>query len=473
LEIDGHLVLAFPSEATPFVLDHAEVGDAFPADYYNRRYTRTVFAIGADAFFDLPLAGRTKLGGAYLLYQAPGYVGFGGGIAAHFAGIVDLTGRVDGEFNFANGRFSIKGDVEACLADIVCAGAIGAISDHGAGGCVHIGTFFGDINIGGGVQFSPFHIFFWPFDGCRWSPFVDTGVFPARDARTAAAGASIPVTIKRGAASRAISLDGVGGAPEVRVQTPDGKLLTSSAASGLALSPAVRILRSEKMNVTVVGLVHPAPGTYSIELLPGSPTVKMMSDASDQPPARVSATVRGSGARRTLSYDVARRLSQRVTFIEQAQGGSRIIGTINGGGRGRLSFTPAPGNDRRTIIAQFELAGLPAETVKLASFTPPSPRLGKPARLRATRRGLTLRVSWGAVAGATSYEIVARLSSGERIVRTHRQAITLKQVPRFDGGLISVLALATMRHGKPTLRRISGIGHAPTRLGPVPRPPRR
>jgi hypothetical protein len=474
LEIDGHLVLAFPSNAAPFILDRAEVGDAFPGDYYNRRYTNTVFAIGADAYFDLPIAGRTKLGGAYLLYQYPGYVGFGGGIDAHFAGIVDLTGRVDGEFNFANGRFSIKGDVEACVADVICAGAIGAISDRGAGGCVHIGTFFGDINVGGGLGFRPFDIYFWPFDGCRWSPFVDTQVFSPQDTRAAVVGAPIPVRIKRGAASRAIELDGVGGAPAVRVQTPDGKVLQSSSASGLALSPAIRIMRSEKFDTTVVGLVHPGPGTYTIELLPGSPALKKMSQASDQPKARISASVRGSGARRTLSYTIGRRTDQRVRFIERvAHGGSRLIGTIKGGGRGRLSFTPAPGNDRRTIIAQFELAGLPAETVTIASFKPPSPQLGTPARLKLTRRGPTLAVSWGAVAGATSYEIVARLSSGERVVRTHRRAISIKRVARSDGGVVSVLAVATMRHGKPTLQRISGVGHPPTRLGRLPRPPRR
>jgi hypothetical protein len=474
LEIDGHLVLAFPSAAAPFILDRAEVGDAFPADYYNRRYTDTVFAIGADAYFDLPIAGRTKLGGAYLLYEYPGYVGFGGGIEAHFAGIIDLTGRVDGEFNFGNGRFSIKGDIEACIADVICAGAIGAISDRGAGGCVHIGTFLGDINVGGGLGFQPFHIYFWPFDGCRWSPFVDTQVFSPQDARAAAAGAPISVRTKRGAASRAIELDGVGGAPAVRVQTPDGKFLQSSSASGLALSPAIRIMRSEKLDMTVVGLVHPAPGTYTIELLPGSPALKKMSEASDQPKARINASVRGGGARRTLFYSVARRTDQQVRFIEQvAHGPSRIIGTIRGGGRGRLSFTPAPGNDRRTIIAQFELAGLPAETIKIATFKPPSPRLGTPARLKITRRGHTLRVSWGSVAGATSYQIVARLSTGERVVRTRRRVISLNRIQRFDGGLVSVLATATMRHGTPVVRRISGVGHAPTRLGRVPRPPRR
>ncbi|HEY8763860.1 MAG TPA: hypothetical protein VIM18_06710 [Solirubrobacteraceae bacterium] len=473
LVIDGHMELAFPSEATPFILDRAEVGNAFPPDFYNRRYTRTVFAIAADASIDLPVAGPTHLGGAYLLYQFPGYVGLGGGIEAHFAGIVDLTGRVDGEFNFASGRFSIKGDVTACVVDI-CLGAIGAVSDHGAGGCVHIGTFLGDINIGGGVGFKPFHIYLWPFDGCRWSPFVDTGVFPgARDGRIAAAGTSLPVTIKRGAPNRAIELDGVGGAPSVRVHTPDGKVLTSSAGTGLALSAAIRIMRSQERSITVVGLVHPVAGTYTIELLPGSPAVKTVSQASDQPVARVSARVLGRGARRILSYNVARRTAQRVTFVEQAHGGSRIIGTINGGGRGRLAFSPAPGSDRRTIIAQFELAGLPAETVRLASFNPPSQHLGKPARLKATRRGLTLGVSWRAVPGATSYQVVARLSTGgERVVRTRRLSASFRRVPRFDGGPVSVRAVASMRNGKPSVVRVRPIGHAPTRFGPRPRPPR-
>jgi len=479
LVIDGHLVLAFPSAASPFILDHSEVDvpghpPAFPPDFYNRRYTQTTFAIAADASIDLPIAGPTVLGGAYLLYEYPGYVGFGGGIGAHFAGIIDLTGRVDGEFNFANGRFSLKGDVHVCVADVICAGAIAAISDLGAGGCVHIGTFLGDINVGGGLGFRPFHIYFWPFDGCRWSPFVDTHVHPAYDARAATAGAPIPVRIKRGAASRAIELDGVGGAPEVRVQTPGGKILQSPSVSGLALSPAIRIMRSEKLHTTVVGLVHPAPGTYTIQLLPGSPAIKKMSQAEDQPKARISASVRGTGARRTLSYTVGRRIDQRVRFTEHiAHSGSRIIGTISGGGRGRLSFTPAPGNDRRTIIAQFELDGLPAETITIASFKPPSPQLGKPAHLKVSRRGHTLGISWAAVAGATSYTVVARLGSGERVVRTHRRTISIRRVARSDGGLISVLAVATMRHGKPTVRRISGIGHASTRLGTLPGPPRK
>jgi hypothetical protein len=474
LEIDGHLILAFPSEATPFILDRAEVGNSFPADYYTRRYTQMTLGIGADAFVNLPIAGRTFIGAAYFLYSAPGYIGFGGGVEAHFAGIVDLSGRVDGEFNFANGRFSIKGDINACLAGIICAGAIGAISDRGAGGCVHIGTFLGDINIGGGVQFSPFDIFLWPFDGCRWSPFVDTHVFSSQ-VRAAAAGMPITVKIKRGEQSRAIRLDGIDGAPQVRVQTPDGKVLESSPGPGIALSPAMRILRSEQISATVVGLVNPVPGTYTIELLPGSPAIKTLTQANDQPPAHATGSVRGAGTQRTLTYNVASRTAQRVTFLEQTRGGaSRTIGTINGGGKGDLTFTPAPGDDGRTVVAQFELAGLPAETVKIASFKPPSPRLAKPAHLRVARRGQTLAVNWGAVPGAARYEVVARLSFGaERIVRTRQHTLLLKRVARYDGGRISVRAVATMRQGKPALLAVPHVGHAPTRLGALPRFPRR
>jgi hypothetical protein len=355
------------------------------------------------------------------------------------------------------------------VADVICAGAIGAISDRGAGGCVHIGTFLGDINIGGGLQYNPFHIYFWPFDGCRWSPFVDTHVFGSQ-VRAAAAGLPISIPIKRGERSRAIRLDGVDGAPELQVRTPDGKVLTSSSGPGVAVSPAVRILRSEQFKTTVVGLVNPKPGTYTIELAPGSPAIKTMTEATDQPKAHITASVRGTGVRRRLSYDIASRTDQRVTFLEQEKGTSRTIGTISGGGKGHLDFTPAPGDDRRTVVAQFELAGLPAETVKVATFKPVSPRLAKPGRLRVTRRGQSLAINWRAVPGATRYELVARLAVGkQRVVRTRKHAVVLKHVARYDAGRITVRAVASMRQGKPGLVQLRRASRVPTRLGKLPR----
>ncbi len=198
-----------------------------------------------------------------------------------------------------------------------------------------------------------------------------------------------------------------------------------------------------------------------------------MSQASDQPRAHITASVRGRGARRTLVYNVARRTAQRVTFVEQTHTGARAIGTIVGGGRGRISFNPAPGFDHRTVVAEFELAGMPAENITVAGFTPVSPRLGRPSQIRVSRRGRTVRLSWRPVPGATRYEIVARLSvGGERVVRSRRATVSLPGVAGYDSGPISVRAVAFLRQGPPVMAKLRAAGRTPTRLGPLPRPHR-
>jgi hypothetical protein len=473
LQIDGTVVLAFPSAAAPYVLDRSEVSD-FPDNFYGRTFARTTIAVGADASIVLPVLGSTALAQAYLLYEYPSYFALGGGIHANLFDVIDVSGRVDGEFNGDNGRFNLKGDIHGCVVDVVCAGVVAVISSRGVGGCLTIPFPTGDLNVGGGVQYSPFHLFLWPFDGCRWSPFVQDNVFSPHAARAAAAGSPITVRIKPGDRSRAIRLDGVNGAPSVRVRTPSGDVLESTPGSGLAHDPAIRILRGEKAKITVVGLVNPKPGVYTIEMLPGSPTLRQTSQASDQPKARLSVSVRGRGATRTLVYSIARRKAQRVTFVEKTRTGSRAIGTVNGGGRGKLHFSPAPGTDRRTIVAEFELARLPAEQLTVAQFLPPSPRLGRPAHLHVTRRGRIVQVSWRAVPGATRYELVERLGiGGEHLVRSRGHSVTLRHVARYDSGRISVRAMATLRQGKPALATLRAGVRTPTRLGPLPKPPRR
>ena len=145
-------------------------------------------------------------------------------------------------------------------------------------------------------------------------------------------------------------------------------------------------MRSERINATFVGLKDPTPGTYRLDLLPGSPAISKVTVALEPPPARVSARVRGTGATRTLAYDVLRRPGQKVTFVEVAAGGQAHDRTVTGG-RGTLRFTPAPGTDRRRIEAHSSSLGIGAETKTVAAFTPPSPRLGRPARVIVRRRG--------------------------------------------------------------------------------------
>lgn len=455
------------------MLDRGEVGDNFPEKFYGRRFTRSTFAIAADASITVPLVGRTRLGGAYLVYEYPGYVGLGGDFHDDFAfGYLTLDGRIDGEVNAGNGRFNLSGGVTVCVADVVCRGGSGVISSAGAGGCVKltIDHYLDDfeISVGGGVRYSPFETIPMVL-GCRASRFEEPNVFEGR-AVLAQLGGVRTVRVDRGDPSRAIRLDGASGAPRVQVKTPGGEVLTSSDGPGLKATKTMRIMRSEQLKSTVVGLMDPKPGAYTIEPLPGSPPITKLTEAQDPPAARVRASISGTDTRRTLVYDVLPRPGQRVTFVERAQGGSRTIGTVSGG-RGQLAFSPAPGSDRRSIEAQFELEGIPAERLTVARFAPPSARLGQPGRLLVRRAGDRLRVSWPPVRGATSYEVLTTLATGaQRATTTRRNSATIRPVTPTSGGLVAVRAVASMRQGSVRTARFKATAPpAPTRFGPLPR----
>jgi hypothetical protein len=475
-KIDGRLVLAFPSAATPFRLSPDEIGGLTDQDY-SHPYSRFTLAASGEASLQIPALDQSfRLGGAYFVYEAPYYVHVGGDVEESFAGIVSLKGRTNGEFNLANGRFNFGQDIQACVLDFFCRGSATRLSSVGVGACATFDVGIGSISIGGGVQFHPFDVLLSPFDGCRWSEFEDAHVFDARSApaatqvRAAQATGAVVVTIKKGDRSRAIRLDGAEGAPLVRVTTPGGQVLDSPDGPGTALTPAIRILRSAQIKATVVGLQDPKPGSYRIDPMPGSPAISKVSEASDPLPARVTATVRGRGAHRTLVYDVLRRPKQRVTFVETGPGGDHPIGTITGG-RGTLSFSPAPATGRRHIEAQFELAGVGAETKTVATFTPPSVRLGRPTHLTVRRRASRLVIAWTRVNAATRYEIVTTLSSGvQRITRTRGATATISPVARASGGRVTVRAIAALRQGRATAARFRATApRKSTRFGALPR----
>lgn len=463
LAVDGNLVMAFPTASQPFTLYRNEVGGGFPPHFYGTQYTRATFGVNAEAFLRVPVLGELKLANAYVLYEFPGYVAFGGGVGLDL-GPLWLGGGVDGEFNFTNGLFNLGGRVNICLdvgIDDICGGASAIISSRGIGACIEAG-----VHIGAGVRYRPYKFFIWPFDGCRWSIFKEPNV---RGARVSAA--TREIRIERGDPSRAIELSGVDGAPRVRVTGPDGQSLDGSAEGGLVERGSLRIIRSEPYKLTVIGLQDPEPGVYRIEPLAGSAAVTSVREASDQPRAKATVRVLGTQTNRILAYDVRRRAAQRVTFTEVMPSGlTRTIGTVTGGGRGRLRFSPAPGPGMRRIEAQFELAGLPAEELTVAHFRPPSPNLARPARLRVRRAGTSLRVTWAPVPGAARYEVVITGSSGlQRIVRTRGQATTVKGVAQSTAGAVSVRAVASLRVGQPVSARFHATAPRKTRFGPLPR----
>ncbi|WCB91462.1 hypothetical protein DSM104299_00133 [Baekduia alba] len=465
--IEGRLILAFPSPATPYIPTPDDVGRSFPADIYTIPFTTPTFAAGGDVSLDVPLVGSTRIGGGYFLYSFPGKVAFGGGVNISVLDVISVEGGVDGRFNFENGRFNLAGHIRACIADVICAGAVANLSSRGVGGCVELGP----LNVGGGVQWDGPTIKLWPFDGCKWSRFAESDVFGVASA--AEAGAPLKVKVAKGDRSTAIELDGAGGAPRVRVTGPGGTDAVSTGVAGLTTTARARIMRSETLKRTVVGLVDPVPGTYVITPLEGSPAIAKVLKAEDQPPAKATAVVRGAGTTRYLTYDVARRPDQVVTFVEHSAQGPREIGRVAGGGRGTLRFTTAPGRGTRTVQAQFELAGLAAETLTIARFTPPSPRLGRPRAVTVRRSGSALRVSWAAVPEATRYELVTTLGDGtQRLVRTGARRATVRGVARTLGGTVRVRAADAVRQGPSRTARFRGHGTAKTRFGPL-RPAKR
>ncbi len=488
LSIDGRMVVAFPSPAAPYTLDRdASFLDPppaprpFPPAQYAIQHTGFTLGASAQAALTLPVVGDVPIGNAYLLYEYPGYVAFGGGIQAQsLLGVGQVSGGVSGEVNFSNGRYDIFGNVDVCTG-IDCPNGILAVnyggdvnfSDVGMSVCVRP-SLFPDFGIG----------IYWPGrfptdwhlqgPGCRWSPFADKNVHGSADARAASAALPYTFTVHRGDPGVSIRLAGTGGAPRVKVIGPGGGTIDSPRGDGVVGSTQLMIVRFDRMQITSVGMRHGIPGTYRIVALPGSPPVSQIATATPLPDARITAAVHGRGTHRVLAYNIAPRSGQQVQFLEvTASGAARTIATVTRAGRGSVPFTTAPGTGMRSIVAQFELARLPAERITIAHFQPPSPRLGRIGELSVARRGTTIRAHWDSASGASGYELVLTSDgASQRRVRVHGTAVTLRGVAGSTAGRVSVRAVDTLREGPIVSAGYRATTDPRTRVRRLPKAPR-
>jgi hypothetical protein len=87
----------------------------------------------------------------------------------------------------------------------------------------------------------------------------------------------------------------------------------------------------------------------------GSP----LSSRRDPATPRITGSLLGTGASRTLHYNVRAIPDEKVTFFDVGPQGAREIGTANGGSTGALTLTPAPGSATHFVDAEIEMAGLP------------------------------------------------------------------------------------------------------------------
>jgi hypothetical protein len=271
--------------------------------------------------------------------------------------------------------------------------------------------------------------------------------------------------VRPGKPDPALKIYGQGAAPMVHVSGPGGQF--DSTARGIDISPdhRIRIIRyhGAAESFTVIGLQHERPGTYVITPLPGSVAFGQAERAVNPPNALATGRVTGRDLHRALAYRVRPRADQSVTFWEVGEGQSaKAIGTVRGGGQGVIRFSPAPGRARRTIVAQFTLAGLPAERLRVASFRPPSPTLPRPRALRVIRHKRALVISWHPVHDAVSYQISVTSPTGlQRFATTLHHTFVLKRIPLSAGGTVTVRAVDQTRHSATTSSRFKALAAPP------------
>jgi hypothetical protein len=457
VQLNGTIVAAFPSAGHPFVLNANEDGPDFPSDLYGQPIDEPTIGASADVGIDLPVVGDTVLGQGYFLYEVPDFIALGGEAGFSIPDVLSVNGSVGGYLNFATNTYDLNGSIKACLVSIICGDAAAAVSHGpddagGIGGCVGVDLGLGSVHVGGGILWKdPTDPIIWPFDGCKWTRFaLRVGIGSHRRSPALAlakVSSQQKIVVKAGAPWPALKISGFGAAPLVRVTGPDGQSLVSGDG-GYSFSPngEIRILRYQgtAVDFTVVGLEGARPGVYTVTALPGSVPFESVASATNPPDATISATLGGSDERRTLSYDIAKRPGQTVTFLDSNSGAAATpIGHVSGGGRGTLHFLAPPGNRRRTIYAQFTLDGLPAERVTVAHYQPPSPTLPAPQQVKLVRHSTSLTVSWKAVRDATGYEIALTDRLTGRQVHAHARGnrVLLTHVPKSTGGTLSVQAV--------------------------------
>lgn len=308
------------------------------------------------------------------------------------------------------------------------------LSTVGAAACGRLGFLTAGVSYRWGAGLAQ------SFTGCdlsAWRPVGTRKSFrPLRgpaggDARVAV------VTVARGLPVAGFAVGGRAAPPDVRLTAPDGSAVTASGAKG-SIGGRVVVVPVPAEATTYVFVKAPQAGAWRVEATGAEPLVSVEA-SSGLPQPRVAGTISGRGPTRTLAFRIAPIPGQQVVFWERtADGVGKRIGTTSKAS-GRITFRPASTGQPARIEAQVVQNGLPRAVVDVVKrFTA---ELAAPTRLRATRRGTGLAVTWKAVAGAIAYRVEVR-AGGKRVARLDTAAATATIASVPAGALaVSVVAL--------------------------------
>ena len=406
----------------------------------------TVRAVLADPFVvevtgGIKLVDRFELADAYLRYSSTGLFEFGGKVGFDIWAL-DLSGQIDG---WATGitNWNVEGSIDACL-DVwgpdPCGNARAILSTKGIAGCVGVYGYW----VGAGARWA-LPPDFDAFTGCDLSPYRE--VRPSSRVRKAAQLSQ--TTLPEGLPSAAWEVKGEGAPPALTLTGPNGQAVTVSRET-----PNVQqgdfFAQARQDGTTFVLVNKPAPGVWTLSD-DGAVPVTRVREARGLPKPSGSATVRGRGRARALTWSMRSIRGQRVTFAEVGRDVKRAI-TSTASARGSVRFRPADGPaGKRTIVALVEQDGQPRTTITVGSYRAPGPpRPGKPRGLRVARKGSRLTVSWRPSPAGFRHAVYVQLGDDRRVAEVldaRRRSFTLKGVSSRTRAKVKVRGL-TAANGK-------------------------
>lgn len=321
------------------------------------------FALGTfDGELTVTTTGKADLKGN-VVYATPLAEKYG--IRGHVEGWLEggdpEPGAGGGGGSWGDGAALLQGRVHMSMPGFDAGNAEAVLSSEGVAACRRgVGPDFGfGYTWAGGLEVMA--------KSCGLGPWT-----PARpSARAAQVAGPVGVRVAKGQRVLALRVDGAAGAgaPIVSVAGPHGLRVEAPAGPDVGLStPKAVVIKDSARNVTYVAIDRPAPGTYAVAPVAGSPPIAAIQSARALPAVRVRARVRGRGKRRTLRYRITHLAGARVHFVEQGGDARQVIATTRKR-RGTIRFRSAPGSARRRqIVAVVVRGGLVQSTRVVARY---------------------------------------------------------------------------------------------------------
>jgi len=333
------------------------------------------------------------------------------------------------------------------------------LSSAGVAGCAIVdGPFWGRTELGAGYR--------WGESQIRWiGGFCDLGPFSATVGRSAVRQAGTNrVSLPGGLDVASIAVEGTTGAPRVTLTGPNGARVTAPAGAESLRNDRFIVVQQAASRTTYLVIAKPEAGAWTVTAEPGSAPIARILSAQALPDPRVTATVSGRGARRTLRYTIKPIPGQSVKFVEEGARLGAPLGTATAT-RGTLAFRPVPGAAiSRRIVAVIEQGGMVRTRRIVARYRAPGGILPAP-RAKAVRKRAAVGVTWTRVPGAIAYRVMTRLNGRTVFATVKRPRAVVAGLLPTSGATVAVQALgADGRLGRagravvraPKVRRRSG-----------------